>query len=202
MVSDGVQRALHVGPVPGDVSPDWGDWALAEGTLFQSLESRVSELETVGSGQEPTVQGIQEELRRMMERIADLEADGPRGAAGRGVGLSPKTITRKVAESKVILNLAELTDDKNKFRQWDIKLVNAMTHVEKAYGWAMGCIKECIDGGGEDEEAVRIMLALENSKGSDRLDTDQLALDLEFILIDKAKIGSEILHRVENAKPR
>ena len=52
-----------------------------------------------------------------------------------------------MVESKVILNLAELTDDKNKFRQWDIKLANALAHVEKAYGWAMECIKECIDGG-------------------------------------------------------
>ena len=67
--------------------------------------------------------------------------------------------------TRSILNLAELTDDKNKFRQWDIKLANALAHFEKAYGWAMECIKECIDGGGEEEDDVRIMLALENNRG-------------------------------------
>ena len=47
MVSDGVQRALQGGPIAGDTSPDWGDWALAEDTLFQSLELRVQKLEGV-----------------------------------------------------------------------------------------------------------------------------------------------------------
>ena len=83
-----------------------------------------------------------------MERVGDLEAEGPRGASGRGVGLPSKTQTKKVVESKVVLNLAELTDDKHKFRQWDIKLANALAHVERSYGWAMECIKERIDGGG------------------------------------------------------
>ena len=31
---------------------------------------------------------------------------------------------------------------------------------------------------------------------------DQLAEDLEYILIDKAKIGSDILHRVNKSKPK
>ena len=38
--------------------------------------------------------------------------------------------------------------------------------------------------------------------GADELDVDQLATGLEFILVDKAKIGSETFHRVQNAKPR
>lgn len=200
MVSDGAQSSLQGGHIPGDMSPDWADWAVAEGTLFQALESRVRALEEEGTGHGPSSQGMQEELRKLMERVADLEAKGPRGAAGRGVGLPSKTPARKAVESKVVLNLAELTDDKNKFRQWDIKLANALAHVEKSYWWAMECIKECIDGGGEYEDDVRIMLALENSMGADELDADQLASDLQFILVDKAKIGSDILHRVQNAK--
>ena len=31
-------------------------------------------------------------------------------------------------------------------------------------------------------------------------DIDQLASDLEFILVDKANIGSDILHRIHNMK--
>ena len=56
--------------------------------------------------------------------------------------------------------------------------------------------------GGEDEDDVRIMLGLSNNTRADHLDADQLASDLEFILVAKAKIGSEILHRVQNAKSR
>ena len=72
MVSDGVQNALHEGHIPGDVSPDWGDWALAEDTLFQSLELRVQKLEEEGSGSGPSPESLQEELRKLMERVGDL----------------------------------------------------------------------------------------------------------------------------------
>lgn len=36
--------------------------------------------------------------------------------------------------------------------------------------------------------------------GGDMVDTDQLASDLEFIPMDKAKVGSYIVHRVMNAE--
>ena len=38
--------------------------------------------------------------------------------------------------------------------------------------------------------------------GPSGLDVDQLAADLEYILVDKAKVGSDILHRIHNAMPR
>ena len=107
-------------------------------------------------------------------------------------------------DAKAVLRFVELTDDKRKFRQWDLKFANALTHVEKEYGWAMKRIKECIDAGGDDEEDVRIMLALADGSalGPSGLDVDQLAADLEYILVDKAKVGSDILHRIHNAMPR
>ena len=49
----------------------------------------------------------------MMGRVGDLVVEGPRGAAGRGVGLPSKTPDKKVVEPKVILNIADLTDDKS-----------------------------------------------------------------------------------------
>ena len=74
---------------------------------------------------------LSDKYDKLIERIADIEADGPRGVAGRGVGLAPKESRRKVVDAKAVLSLVALTDDKNKFRQWDLKFVNALTHVEK-----------------------------------------------------------------------
>ena len=93
---------------------------------------------------------------KLLERVADLEAEGPRGEMGRGVGLpsTTKSSRKSVSDSKVVLNLAELTDEKNKFRQWDTKFANALAHVEKSYGWALERIKECVDEGGEEEPLV------------------------------------------------
>ena len=98
--------------------------------------------------------------------------------------------------------MAELTDEKSKFRQWDTKFASALAHVEKSYGWALERIKECVDEGGEDEEDIRVMLTLGEGAEKHRLDVEQLSSDLEFILVDKAKVGSDILHRVNNARPR
>ena len=33
-------------------------------------------------------------------------------------------------------------------------------------------------------------------------DLDRLARDLEFILVDKAQVGSDVLRRINNARPR
>ena len=46
------------------------------------------------------------------------------------------------------------------------------------------------------------MLTLGEGAEKYRLDLEQLSSDLEFILVDKAKVGSDILHRVNNARPR
>ena len=52
-------------------------------------------------------------------------------------------------ESRAVTNLAELTDDKNKFRQWSVKLINTLTHLNRGYGWAMEIINECLDKAGD-----------------------------------------------------
>ena len=38
--------------------------------------------------------------------------------------------------SKVVFSLGQLTDDKSAFRQWDLKLVNALNYVQPGYGKA------------------------------------------------------------------
>ena len=69
------------------------------------------------------------------------------------MGLQPKKISKSVVESKVVANLADLTDDKSEFRQWDLKMVNALAQVRKSYGKAIEDIKEFIDTGKDPEDA-------------------------------------------------
>ena len=47
--------------------------------------------------------------------------------------------------SKLIIGLGPLTDDKSAFRQWDLKLTNAMNCVKRGYGDALDWLKEAID---------------------------------------------------------
>ena len=96
---------------------------------------------------------LREEKDALSARVAAIEAGGAGGKPGRGVGPDDskegmsRLYHKGVMDSKVILNLAELTDDKTKFRQWNIKFINALSHVERTYGGAMGKIMACIDEG-------------------------------------------------------
>ena len=117
-------------------------------------------------------------------------------------------------DSKVVMSLGQLTDDKSAFRQWDLKLVNALNYVKPGYGKALDRLKECIDRG-EDPEDARPGAASDwtaahfgpvlveslqkvQANGAGPVDVEQLDTDLEFILIDKAKPKSDILQRITN----
>ena len=56
-------------------------------------------------------------------------------------------------DSKVVLSLGMLTDDKSAFRQWDLKLINALNFVRPGYGKALDKLKESIDRGEDLEDA-------------------------------------------------
>ena len=92
---------------------------------------------------------MHDRYNRLIARVADLEADGLRGALGRGVGLPSSGTNSSVVESKAVLNLAELTDDKSKLRQRNVELMNALTHLDRGYGCAMERINECLDKGSD-----------------------------------------------------
>ena len=145
-----------------------------------------------------------------------MEAEGPRGKEGAGVRLEPKTSDKSVVDSKLVANLGPLTDEKDAFRQWDEKMVNVLTHLRKGYGPALASIKDLVDRGRDPEDARRGMSSdnLESTLGPKLADTirahkrarkwdvdiDQLDSDLSFILVDKAKLKSEILNRIQNLK--
>ena len=86
-----------------------------------------------------------------------MEGQGPAGYIG-GVPRQTKTDKGRwgasVIVSKVLLSLGQPTDDTCAFRQWDVKLVNALNDAKPGYGKALDRLKECIDMG-EDPEDVR-----------------------------------------------
>ena len=97
-------------------------------------------------GDNPTVSPLrtqtemQRQLSEVLERVADLEGRGPNGYNG---GVPRQTKTDKcrwgasAMDSKVVLSLGQPIDDKSAFRQWDLKLVNALNYVQPGYGRAL-----------------------------------------------------------------
>ena len=76
VVVDGAQKALESVPKgEGKETEDWSDWSLAEDSAFQDLLDRVMKLET------SALDGVAfgELYGKLVERVADLEAEGPRG---------------------------------------------------------------------------------------------------------------------------
>ena len=186
------------------------DWDLLHQEEFRDLKQRVEELED-GSPTAP----FSKDLESLAERIADLEGERPDGYVG-GV---PRTRRGEkqpsLMDAKPITGLSPLTDDKSAFRQWDLKLVNALNYTRKGYGRAVDRLKECIDRGLDLEDArpgaasyfdaAHFGTTLAHSaRGEgpieDQIDVHQLDVDLEYILIDKAKVGSNILHKITNLK--
>ena len=104
-------------------------------------------------------------------------------------------------------------------------MINALAHLKPGYGRAISKLKEFIDKGHDPDDtrhgasagrlgsvsgptlAELIKFAAENQDegapnyGSyDSPDVDQLGDDLSYILIDKAKIGTDILQRIQNVQ--
>ena len=52
-----------------------------------------------------------------------------------------------MVESRLVANIGPLTDDKDSLRQWDEKMVNVLTHLQKSYGPGIACIKDLVDRG-------------------------------------------------------
>merc|ERR1712138_239637 len=120
-----------------------------------------------------------------------LEGERPGGYIG-GVPKSTKRdASTSLMDSKLIIGLGPLGDDKAAFRQWDLKLTNAMNCVKRGYGDALDWLKEAIDRGEDPEDArpgasseigsarfgtvlIGHLLDVKVSDGSKTLDVDQL----------------------------
>ena len=75
-----------------------------------------------GTASGPSTNPSRKVVDDILERIADLEQERPGGYVG-GVSESPRRESAtSLMESKLILGLGPLADDKAAFRQWDLKL--------------------------------------------------------------------------------
>ena len=117
----------------------------------------------------------------------------------------PKHNSKSVLESKLVTNLALLTDDKSKFRQWDMKMVNAFTQVRKGYGRAIEHVKELVDKGRDPDDAragttqerlsstsrptLADLVHAATQRENQDVDMSELSDDLSCLLVDKAQIG-------------
>ena len=85
---------------------------------FQALSQRVEELEvSAATGLASNSETLGKKIDSSLERIADLEGQGPRGYIG---GVPRMTRTSKapsIMEAKAILNLKDIADDKNAWKQ-------------------------------------------------------------------------------------
>ena len=100
-------------------SDPWSDWDILQCPEFYELEGRVAALET-GTASGPVDSDgnpLTTKLEEALERIADLEGGKPGGYIG-GVPRVPHQRQGRgssVMDSKAIVALAPLTDDKNAF---------------------------------------------------------------------------------------
>ena len=138
-------------------SDPWSDWDILQCQEFYELEGRVAALETgAASGPiESEANPLRSNLEEALERIADLEGRAPGGYVGGNprVHQQQRGRSSSAMDSKAIVALGPLTDDKNSFRQWDLKLTNAMSCVKRGYGDALDWLKEAIDRGEDPEDA-------------------------------------------------
>ena len=144
---------------------DWSEWSLLDSEEFQDLKARVETLEAGSPGAPPsgsTLAGeivdaatkpLQSQLMKHMEsyhrleaRMDELEAQAALNP-GVGAASAAKKSAKSIVESKWVVNIGPLTDDKNAFRQWDEKMVNILTHLDRSYGPAIACIKDLVDRG-------------------------------------------------------
>ena len=111
-------------------SDPWSDWDILQCQEFYELEGRVAALEigTASGPIESEVNPLHSKLEEALERIADLEGRAPGGYIGGipRVHQQQRGRSSSVMDSKAIVALGPLTDDKNAFRQLDLKLINIL----------------------------------------------------------------------------
>ena len=102
------EASVHPAELHQKSQSDWSDWSLADTDEYQDLKARIEALES-GDPSVPVFGAeipSEELLRNLVERVADLETEGPRGLLGAGTGLPPKSNSKSVLDSKIVTNLA------------------------------------------------------------------------------------------------
>lgn len=212
-VAASAQRAMEeLNQAQSAASPDGSKWPLADCEDFQEIRNRVEGLE-VGAPRGPAIgTETQEELHQALEeRVSYIESF----LRVENTGHTHRPVVTSILDSMFIAGLSPLTDDKSAFRQWDAKIVNALTHARPGYRKSIENMKEIIDKGQDPEESrggasperlaavsgAYLADIVSSASGRDEAeDIEQLGSDLSFLLIDIAQIGSDILRRIQKGE--
>ena len=107
---------------------------------------------------------------------------------------------KPLLEHKAVQIRAPLTEDKSKFKQWNIKFVNSMGKVDPKYERALTCIMNWADA----EATPDMEAGWPGSTGLfdeiPGLDQDQLDKDLRCVLVEKAE--GKVHTKVVNGMPK
>ena len=91
---------------------------------------------------------------------------------------------KSVVESKLVANITLLTDDKSAFRQWDAKMVNALSHLRPGYGKALEKLKEILDQGRDPEDVKPGATTRQMSPVSGATLADMVLVQCEYEFVD------------------
>ena len=84
----------------------------------------------------------QYDLHRALEdRVSEIKSVLRQRIGTHNAGPLPGPANKSILDSKFISGLSPLTDDKAAFRQWDAKMVNALTHSRAGYRQAIEKVK-------------------------------------------------------------
>ena len=100
------------------MSDPWSDWDVVNTEGFQALSQRVEDLEaSAATGFTSNSEALEKNIDSALERIADIEGQGPRGYIGGVPRMARTSKATSIMESKAILNVKDLTDDKDAWKQ-------------------------------------------------------------------------------------
>ena len=139
---------------------------------------------------------VQNEER--LERIENLiRSNSP--SDSRREAINPRD-RKPLLEQEAVQNIAQLTDNKSKFKEWNIKFINCMGQVDPLYEKAFSCLMKRADA-----ETMPDMEAgwLGNDwlfDGVPNLNVDQLDKDLKTVLVEKA--SGTVHTKVINGMPK
>ena len=135
-----------------------------------------------------------ERLERIEHTIRGTQPSYPRRAATNSRDRKP------LLEHKAVQNIAQLTDNKAKLKDWNVKFINCMGQVDPLYEKAFSCLMKRADA-----ETMPDMEA--GWPGNDglfdevpNLNMDQLDKDLKTVLVEKA--SGTVHTKVINGMPK
>ena len=109
--------------------------------------------------------------------VEDLDPTAEAGPdGGGGAECAWKKAHKLLSDHKLIINLKPLTDDKAKFRQWDLKLANVLGQINSAYGEALNKIMVNMDQGKDADSDLHTIFSPTAGRGDEMVEESEALL--------------------------